>query len=410
MSEAGAARELDALVIGAGFAGLATAARLRQRGVERFALLEQGADVGQFWRTNYDRMQLHSPFHDLPDDGGERAKYGTFLKRDELIAYFEAYARRHGVYDRARFGERVTRVARDGGGWRVEATSGVYVARTLAVATAGNRVPVVPTLGGEDGFRGELLHSKHYRNAARFVGKRVLVVGSGCSGAEVALDLAQGGAAHVALWVRSPRWVISLWRMAGVARALRFLRLAFTPAKLAASHRIGRLDAGFARELAQKDGVMKLCALDTARFGLERPARGPAEEMYRHNRIPWFDVGTHAAIVAGRIEVVNGNQRPIARLTERGVQLGAREERFDAVVLGTGFQPGLDELIAEAPRLLALRPESGLLYPITDGRCASSVEPTLFFPGFDPTANGGLSLGLWGFEVADRMAAALGRA
>jgi indole-3-pyruvate monooxygenase len=401
---------LDALVIGAGFAGLGTAARLRQRGVPRFALLEQGANVGEFWRTNYDRIQLHSPFHDLPDDGGERARYGIFLKRDELVAYFEAYARRHGVYESARFGERVTRVARDGDAWRVEATSGVFRARTLAVATAGNRVPIVPKLGGEDAFRGELLHSKRYRNPAPFAGKRVLVVGSGCSGAEIALDLATGGAAHVAMWVRSPRWVISLWRMAGIARVARFLRVAFTPAKIAASHRVGRLDAGFAKELAQKDGVMRLCALDAAHFGLERPARGPAEEMYLHGRIPWFDVGTHAAIEAGRIEVIDGKRRPIATLTDDGAQLGERAERYDAVILGTGFQPGLEELLAEPERLLAVRPETGLLYPITDGRCASSVEPTLFFPGFDLNANGGLSLGRWGFEVADRMADALARA
>ncbi len=88
---------LDALVIGAGFAGLGTAARLRQRGAPRFALLEQGANVGEFWRTNDDRIQLHSPFHDLPDDGGERASYGIFSKRDELVAYFEAYARRRAA-------------------------------------------------------------------------------------------------------------------------------------------------------------------------------------------------------------------------------------------------------------------------------------------------------------------------
>ncbi|MBM4382604.1 MAG: NAD(P)/FAD-dependent oxidoreductase [Deltaproteobacteria bacterium] len=395
---------LDALVIGAGFAGLSAAARLRQRGVERFALLEQGAGVGEFWRTNYDRIRLHSAFHDLPDDGGERARYGPLLSRDELVAYFEAYARRHGVYERARFGERVTCVAREGEAWRVEATSGVFRARTLAVATAGNRKPLVPALGGEDVFRGELLHSKHYRNPARFVGKRVLVLGSGCSGSEIALDLANGGAAHVALFIRAPRWVISVARMVALARVARLAGLAFTPAKLAESHRISRVDAGFAAEIAKRDGAMRKCALDASDIGLARPPRGPAEEMYRHARIPWFDHGTLAAIRKGRIELVNGNERPLATLTETGAQLGAREERYDAVILGTGFVPALDELIAEPARYLARRPETGLVYPITDGRCASTVDPALFFPGFDTNANGGLSLGLWGFEVADRMA------
>ena len=407
MSAAQHERTVDALVIGAGFAGLATAARLRQRGVTKLALLEQGADVGEFWRTNYDRIQLHSPFHDLPDDGGERAKYGAFLKRDQLVAYFEAYARRHGLYAHTSFGERVTRVAREGAAWRIEATSGAFYARTLAIATAGNRKPAVPRLDGEDAYRGELLHSKQYRNAARFSGKRVLVLGSGNSAAEIALDLANGGAAHVAMWVRAPRWVIKLSRMLIFARAARFLRVAFTPSAIAASHAIGRTHPKFAAELAQKDAIFKLCALETQHFGLARPARSPAEEMYRYGRVPWFDVGTVAAIEAGSIAVINGNERPLATLTAAGAQLGASEEPFDAVILGTGFQPGLDEFIADTQGLLAERPETGQLYPITDGRCASAVEPTLFFPGFDLNGNGGLSLGLWGFEVADRMAGAL---
>ncbi len=400
--------ELDALVIGAGFAGLATAARLRQLGVARFALLEQGADVGEFWRTNYDRIQLHSPFHDLPDDGGERAKYGVFLKRDDLVAYFEAYARRHALAAHARFGQRVTRIARDGDGWLVESTRGSYRARTLAVATAGNRRPVVPALGGEASYRGELLHSKRYRNATPFAGKRVLVVGSGNSAAEIALDLARGGAAHVAMWVRAPRYVIRLSRMAKLARLARFLRAAFTPEQLVATHRIGRTHPDFGAEIAKKDAIFQLCMLDLSRFGVQRPTRGPSEEMYRYGRIPWFDVGTAGAIAARRIAVIDGNERPIRTLTDDGVQLGERCERFDAVILGTGFEPGLEEFIDDAQRLLAVRPETGLLFPITDGRGTSSVEPSLFFPGFDLNGNGGLSLGLWGFEVAERMAEVLG--
>ena len=59
----------DALILGAGFAGLGAAARLRQAGVP-FAVLEQGPGVGAFWKGTYDRVRLHSPDHDLPQDGG----------------------------------------------------------------------------------------------------------------------------------------------------------------------------------------------------------------------------------------------------------------------------------------------------------------------------------------------------
>ena len=79
---------LDALVIGAGFCGLGAGAALRARGVERFAILEQGGEVGHFWTKTYDRIHLHSAFHDLPDDGGLRRRFGIFLTRSQLLDYF----------------------------------------------------------------------------------------------------------------------------------------------------------------------------------------------------------------------------------------------------------------------------------------------------------------------------------
>lgn len=398
----------DVLVIGAGFAGLATAARLRQRGVTSFAILEQGADVGEIWRGHYDRIQLHSPFHDLPDDGNERRKYGVFLKRDQLLDYLAVYARRHAVYEHARFGERVTRVRKTEDGWELAATSGTHTARFLAIATASNRRPVMPELPGRAAFRGRVLHSRTYRNPAPFAGQRVLVVGSGNSGAEIALDLARGGARHVALWVRAPRWVISLRRLAWFARAAHFFRIAFTPDHLRRDHAVTRDHPRFEAVITQRDAFMRRCAIDLRRFGVRQPEEGPARQTILRGRIPWFDVGTAAAVAAGSIAVIDGQQRPIVELVEDGVRLGEGVEPFDALILCTGFEPGLEEFVEDAGRLLAVRPETGLLFPRTDGRSVSTVEPTLFFPGFDLNVNGGLSLGLWGYEVADRIADSLG--
>ncbi len=140
-------------------------------------------------------------------------------------------------------------------------------------------------------------------------------------------------------------------------------------------------------------------ALDLSAYGIRPPDEGPATLMFRHGRIPWFDQGTAAAIRAGRIEVIDGCKRPLAELTVHGAQLGDREQPFEAIVLATGFEPGLEDFLEE--RLLSFSPELGRRMPSTDGRCRSIVEPTLFFPGFDYTVNGGHSLGLWGCEVAD---------
>ncbi len=394
---------LDVAIVGAGLAGLACAARLRQLGIERFAVLEQGEGVGAFWRGNYDRIRLHSPFHDLPDDGGLRKRFGMFLARDELVGYLERYARHHGLDDHLRLGQRADRVRRDGDGegWTLDTPAGVVRSRFVVVATAYNRKPVMPALPGADQYAGRLLHSRAYRNAEPFRGQRVLVVGSGNSAAEIALDLAEGGAASVAMWIRAPRHVLSLKSMGRILRVVRLLRLGLTPQELDDGHRYTRTHPEFVAQAAKKDAVFARFSLDVSRIGLEQPDEGPASQMYRRGRVPWFDQGTLAAIDAGRIEVVDGKHHPIESLTPEGVRFADRDAAYDAIVLGTGFEPGLEDILADAEKLTWWNPDMGRRMPRTDGRSRSSEEPTLFFPGFDLTVNGGLSLGRWGFEVAD---------
>ncbi len=396
--------DLDVAIVGAGFAGLACAARLRSAGVERLALLEQGDDVGAFWRGNYDRIRLHSAYHDLPDDGGIRRRFGAFMARDQLLEYFEAYTQRHRLRERLHCGERVRRLRRAGERWEFETSSGRARARFAVVATAYNRKPVDPKLGGRERYTGRLLHSREYRNATPFRGARVLVVGNGNSAAEIALDLAAGGARAVALHSRGPRHVISMRALGFVAPVVRALGLEFTPRRLEEGHHYTRTHPGFAAKLEQKDALFRRFSLDLSRHGIRRPEVGPATLMLRNGRVPWFDQGTVAAIRAGRIDVIDGVKRPLLGLGETGAQLGDREETFEAIVLGTGFEPGLDELLEDADRLLYWNADMARRMPNTDGRSRSSVEPTLFFPGFDLSANGGLSLGLWGREVADTIA------
>ena len=396
--------EVDVAIVGAGFAGLACAARLRTRGFEDVAIFEKGADVGAFWRANYDRIRLHSPFHDLPDDGGERRRLGVFLARDELVAYFERYARRHALYDWLHAGTEVTRVARDGDAWRLETASGACRSQWLVVATAYNRIPVRPELPGADTYAGHLLHSREYRNAAPFSGSRVLVVGNGNSAAEIALDLADGGARSVALYSRGPRHVISLRGMGFAARIARALRIELTPKHIRAAHAYTRTHPDFRAKLLEKDAFFSKFSIDLSRYGIRTPNVGPATQISLHGRVPWMDQGSAKAIRAGRIEVIDGNERPLEGLTPDGAIFGGRETPLDAVILATGFAPGLEAFLEDADRLLYWNPEMGRRMPDTDGRSRSRHEPTLFFPGFDLSANGGLSLGLWGAEAADAIA------
>jgi indole-3-pyruvate monooxygenase len=397
----------DAVVIGAGFSGLGAAAALRTAGIERFVVLEQGQRVGHFWSTTYDRLHLHSAYHDMPSDGGLRRRYPTFLSRDELLDYFQRYAALHQLEPHLRLGWRVDQVkrvaaaAQGAHGWELETSRGRVHARCLAVATATNRVPKSPDLPGRSDFAGRVLHSAEYRNPAPFRGRSVLVVGSGNSAAEISLDLVEGGARDVSMWVRAPRHFIPIRRMAVLFWVFRALG-AFSEAKADAMHRITAGTPEFDRIVDQRDRIMGRLSVDLSRYGIRKPSVGPNAETFRTGRIPTFDQGAIPLIRGGRIRVIDGNVRPLERFTRRGVVLGAQEVVFDDVILATGFVPGLEAFLADREVLAA----DGR--PLTDGRSRSTVYPSLFFPGFDRTLLGGHSLGRWGWEVGGKIVQELG--
>jgi putative flavoprotein involved in K+ transport len=399
---------LDVVVIGAGFTGLAAGARLRRAAGVRFAILEQGTSVGHFWKGTYDRVRLHSPGHDLPHDGGLRRRWPLLLGRDELLAYFQAYADHHGLAPHLRLGTRVERVRERTGehAWEVETDRGTLRARWLVVATSVNRVPRRESFAGLDGFGGRALHSADYRNPTTFRGRSVLVVGSGNSGAEIAVDLVDGGARSVAMWVRAPRHFLPLGPTVALYRTFHALGQ-MSEKKLGATHALTRGTPAFDREVRLRDLPMTLLSADLSAHGIRKPETGPIRGIMYEHRLPVMDVGAIPRIRDGRIRVIDGNVRPIRGFTPAGVALGDREERFDEVVLATGYEPGLEQLLGDT-ELLAPR-HGHPHWPVTNGRCRSRVRPSVFFPGFDPTPLGGISLGRWGWEVGDVIASELGR-
>src|SRR5436309_2991971 len=177
----------EVVVVGAGSAGLATAALLRRRGLHPL-VLEAGDGPGAAWRERYDRLRLHTPrlLSGLPGHRIPR-RYGRWVRRDDLLAYFKQYAEAQGV--EVRTGVRVERVD---AGWDLETSAGPLQAATVIVATGYNGAPFIPDWPGRAAFTGELIHSSQYLNPAPYRGRDVLVVGAGNSGAEIATDVADG--------------------------------------------------------------------------------------------------------------------------------------------------------------------------------------------------------------------------
>jgi cation diffusion facilitator CzcD-associated flavoprotein CzcO len=181
-------------VIGAGAAGLAAARRLRAASIP-FEVVERERDVGGIWDVSlphspvYHSVQLISskPLTEFPGFPMPR-EYPDYPDHAQALAYLRAYAARFGLYDRIRFDQTVERAERAaGGGWRVSLAGGeTRMYEGLIVAAGIHWVPSMPQVPGT--FEGERLHSCRYKSPEIFRGKRVLVVGAGNSGCDIAVD------------------------------------------------------------------------------------------------------------------------------------------------------------------------------------------------------------------------------
>ncbi|GAA1467692.1 NAD(P)/FAD-dependent oxidoreductase [Nocardiopsis exhalans] len=188
-------------IIGAGQAGLATAWAANRRGV-RPLVLETSDRPGGSWPHYYDSLALFSParFSGLPGRAmpGDPERYPL---RDEVVAYLRDYASRLDAD--LRCGWPVESVEREGDGFVLTAADGSRVRSSAVVAaTGGFTRPHRPALPGLEDFTGTVLHTAHYRSPEPFAGQRVVVVGGGNSGVQMAAELA--GAARVSLASRTP--------------------------------------------------------------------------------------------------------------------------------------------------------------------------------------------------------------
>ena len=341
------------IVVGAGPAGLALGACLKRSGVPCL-LLEQAEHMAAAWHRHYDRLHLHSdkarsslPFAAFPRD------YPRYPSRLQVIQYLEAYARRFELTPL--LGQRVVGARRIDGIWEVHTVDARFSAPHLVVAAGYNREPYLPTWPGEESFRGQILHSAHYRNGSRWRDSEVLVVGFGNSGGEIAIDLCEHRA-RVAIAVRGPVNVIprELFGIPIVAIA------------------------GFQRKLPAQlveavNGLLLRAVMgDLSRYGLRKPPFGPMAQIRLHGRIPLLDVGTIELIRRGRVAVRTG----IERFTATGVVFtDGRQQDFDAVILATGYRPRVDEFIRDTEGVLDSQGT-----PLSSGR--ESSIPGLYFCGY----------------------------
>ncbi|MBT2490693.1 NAD(P)/FAD-dependent oxidoreductase [Streptomyces sp. ISL-96] len=177
----------DVVVVGGGQAGLAAGYHLRRLGVE-FVILDAQAAAGGAWQHTWDSLRLFSPaaYSSLPGRIMPAQQEETYPDAGHVVSYLADYEQRYELPVVRHV--RVAGVHRDGELLRVETDSGTWQARAVVSATGTWGRPFIPVVSGN--FDGEQLHTVNYRSAEDFAEQRVVVVGGGNSGAQIAADLA----------------------------------------------------------------------------------------------------------------------------------------------------------------------------------------------------------------------------
>ncbi|GJN38429.1 hypothetical protein PR202_gb27467 [Eleusine coracana subsp. coracana] len=313
------------IIVGAGPAGLAVAACLREQGVP-FVVLEGGDCIASAWKKRtYDSPKLliqHKQFRELPRMPFPE-HYPEYPTPRQFIDYLEQYAAKFEIRPMYNTAVQAARYDETSGLWRVATASlgGVteeFCGRWFVVATGEDAESKIPYIPGLSGFDGEVTHFSNYRSGESYRGKRVLVVGCGNSGMEVSLDLCNHGA-RPSLVVRDAVHVLPGEVVGKSILDLAVLLLRWLPLWLV-------------------DKILVLLAWlllgDLTRFGFRRPTRGPLEIMDTHGSTPVLDYGAVARIRAGDIQVLP----EVVRFTNDQFELiDGRAIDADAVILATGY-------------------------------------------------------------------------
>ena len=182
------AERIETVVVGGGQAGLSVGYHLAQRGLS-FVILDANERIGDSWRKRWDSLRLFTPARFNGLDGMPFPGPGhSFSTKDEVADYLETYAVRFRLP--VRTGVRVKRLSRNGARFLVDAGHRRFEADNVVVAMGSYQLPRLPVFAASLDPDIVQLHSAAYRNVAQLREGRVLVVGVGNSGAEIALDVA----------------------------------------------------------------------------------------------------------------------------------------------------------------------------------------------------------------------------
>jgi cation diffusion facilitator CzcD-associated flavoprotein CzcO len=335
----------EVAIVGAGFAGLGMAIRLKRELTDDFVVIERSSDVGgTWWANSYPGCQCDVPsnlysFSFAPNPDWTRA----YPLRDELHDYLRSCAERHGIVPHLRLNCELlgaTWIA-DDQRWELATSDGPIAARVLVAAPGLLSEPSTPTLPGIDRFEGNSFHTAEWDHSDDLAGKRVAVVGTGASAVQV-VPAIQPLVHRLVLFQRTPPWVAPRFdrpvseRMREAYRRVPALQQLSRGAIYSAIE--FTLGAGMARDRRLLKPLERLL-----RMQLRQQVRDPE---LRRRLTPDYELGCkrivfsnewYPAIQAPNVDLVSSGARELRERSIVGADGVAHE--VDTVIFATGFKP-----------------------------------------------------------------------
>ncbi|MGE0553711.1 MAG: flavin-containing monooxygenase [Gemmatimonadales bacterium] len=330
------------VIVGAGFAGIGAAAALRRAGIEDFIVLERAAELGGVWRDNVypgcacDVQSHLYQYASVPNpDWTERYASGR-----EIWDYLERCATELGVRPRIRFRREVTGLDWDeeAGHWSLGLGGERLTADLVILAVGALSEPLMPSIAGLGSFAGPVFHSARWEPSFQPRGRRIAVIGSGASAAQV-IPAIQPVAEQVVSFQRTPAWVVPRWNRPVSTRRRGLFRRRPRLARLYRSWiHVNRELLGVA---FRRPALMPLLE-GVARLHLRRSVPDPA---LRAALTPRYLIGCKRILVSDdylaslcrtNVSVATGGATLVRE--HAVVDAAGRAYEVDAIVCCTGFQ------------------------------------------------------------------------
>jgi cation diffusion facilitator CzcD-associated flavoprotein CzcO len=336
------AEHIPVVVVGAGFAGVAMAVRLREAGITDFAVLERANSLGGTWRDNTypgcacDVASNLYSFSFAPNPAWTR----FFSRQPEILSYLEGVAAEHDFDRFARYGVELLAATWDEqeSVWRIETSNGPLTAGVLVSATGLFGDPQVPDVPGLDRFEGPAFHSVNWPDGHDLAGRRVAVLGTGPSAIQF-VPAIQPDVDHMTVFQRTPPWILPRFDRPTSRLERRLMKC------LPSLQRLSRFTIYLITE------TLGLVIFVSKRFGWMYHAvarwhlrRQVADPQLRARLEPDYVIGCKRAILsddwfpaltAANVDVVSGSVREVREHSV--IADDGSEHEADTIIFGTGF-------------------------------------------------------------------------